>query len=135
MAKYAYPAIFSLEDDGGYTVSFPDVDGCFTFGDTLAEAIFMAEDALALMLYNLECNSSPLPTPSNPSAITTTANEFINYISCDTIIYRKRFNNRAVKKTLSIPEWINEAAMALNLNFSQVLQEALLKKIKESNTL
>lgn len=54
----------------------------------------------------------------------------INYIVCDTMEYRKRHNNRAVKKTLTLPEWLNEEAMAIGINFSQVLQEALIQKIQ-----
>ena len=55
--------------------------------------------------------------------------EFFNLVACDTMEYRKRFNNKAVKKTLTIPEWLNETAMAMNINFSQVLQDALIQKV------
>ena len=54
MSKYVYPAIFTSEPDGGYSVYFPDLEGCYTCGDTLADALFMAEDALALILYGYE---------------------------------------------------------------------------------
>lgn len=130
MAKYAYPAIFSPEEDNGYSVIFPDLEGCFTCGDSMADAIFMAEDVLALVLYGYEHDKRLIPMPSAPSDITTQENEFINFISCDTTAYRKRFNNRAVKKTLTIPEWLNEAASDMNVNFSQVLQDALLKIVQ-----
>lgn len=129
MFNYVYPAIFTPEEDGGYSVLFPDLEGCFTCGDNLADALFMAEDALALVLYGYEHDSRIIPTPSKASDITLSDGEFVNYVSCNTLEYRKRFNNKAVKKTLSIPEWLNETAMSMNINFSQVLQEALMQKI------
>ena len=130
MAKYAYPAILTPEKDGGYSVVFPDLEGCFTCGDNLADALFMAEDVLALTLYGYEHDSKPIPSPSKAGEISLSDGEFVNYVSCDTMEYNKRFNNKSVKKTLTIPEWLNEAAMGMNINFSQVLQEALVQKIE-----
>lgn len=129
MSKYAYPAIFTPESDGGYSVNFPDLEGCYTCGDTLADALFMAEDVLALVLYGYEHDEKEIPLPSKSSAISLEENSFVNIVACDTLEYRKRFNNKAVKKTLTIPEWLNEAAIAMNINFSQVLQDALLQRI------
>lgn len=129
MTKYAYPAIFTPEDDGGFSVSFPDLEGCHTCGDDMADALTMAEDALALVLYGYEKDGRPIPSPSDEKNISLSEKEFVNFVACDTLEYRKMYNNKAVKKTLTIPEWLNEAAMAMNLNFSQILQEALLSKI------
>ena len=129
MAKYAYPAIFTPEKNGGYSVLFPDLEGCFTCGDNLADALFMAADALALVLYGYEHDSRSIPAPTRVSDISLSDGEFVNFVSCDTTEYNRRFNNRAVKKTLSIPEWLNEAAIAMNINFSQVLQDALMQKL------
>lgn len=129
MSKYVYPAIFTSEPDGGYSVYFPDLEGCYTCGDTLADALFMAEDALALILYGYEKDQRPIPQPSKMSDIKVTADSFLSMVACDTLEYRKRFNNKAVKKTLTIPKWLNEAAVAMNINFSQVLQDALLQRI------
>jgi predicted RNase H-like HicB family nuclease len=130
MAKYAYPAIFTLEGDGSYSINFPDLEGCYTCGDSLEDGIEMAEDALALVLYGYEKDDREIPTPSVADAIALNGNEFVNYIACDTIAYRKMYNNKAVKKTLTIPEWLNEAAASMGLNFSQVLQEALIQKVQ-----
>lgn len=127
--KYAYPAIFTPETDGSYSILFPDLEGCFTCGDDLADAMLMAEDALALVLYGYEHDCRPIPVPSKPSAFHLSDGEFVNFISCDTLEYRKRFNTKAVKKTVSIPEWLNEAASAMNINFSQALQDALMQKV------
>ena len=90
----------------------------------------MAEDALALVLYGYEKDGREIPAPSAPSALKLSENEFVNYVACDTMAYRKMYNNKAVKKTLTIPEWLNEAASSMGLNFSQVLQEALLQKMQ-----
>lgn len=130
MSKYAYPAVFTLEKDGTYSIIFPDLEGCYTCGDSLEDGIEMAEDALALTLYGYEKEGREIPKASVPTAITVSENEFVNFIACDTMAYRKMYNNKAVKKTLTIPEWLNEAATSMGLNFSQVLQEALISKIQ-----
>ena len=129
MAKYSYPAIFTPAEEGGYTVNFPELEGCFTEGDDLTEAIYMAEDALALVLYGYETDGRIIPVPSVPSSIPLSKNEFVNFIACDTMEYRKMYNSKAIKKTLTIPEWLNESATALGVNFSQVLQDALMDKL------
>jgi len=126
MAKYVYPAVFTREEKG-YSVIFSDLEGCYTCGDTLEEAIEMAEDVLAFTLYSYETDKRDIPEPSESFELKD--NDFINYIRCDTEEYHRMNNNKAVKKTLSIPEWLNEKAVAAGLNFSQVLQEALKEKL------
>ena len=123
--KYVYPAIFTKEEGGAYSVLFSDLEGCYTCGDTLEDAIEMAEDVLAFTLYRCERDGRPIPAPSDRDAISCGDREFVNHIVCDTLEYRKRNNSRAVKKTLSIPQWLNEEAMARGVNFSQVLQDGL----------
>lgn len=127
--KYVYPAVFTKEDDGGYSIHFNDLENCFTCADSLEEGIEMAEDALALVLYGYERDNKKIPSASKPSDIVLQENQFINYIKADTMEYRKMYNNKAVKKTLTIPEWLNEEAISIGINFSQVLQEALIQKI------
>ena len=100
MAKYVYPAVFTAED-GQYPVFFPDLEGCYTCGDTLAEAIEMAEDVLAFTLYSMEKRHEPIPVPSVSRSISVDENSFVNLIACDTIGYQRRNNTRSVKKTLS----------------------------------
>ena len=129
MSKYVFPAVFEREDDGSYSVDFPDVPGCFTCGDDLGSAMEMAEDALALMLYHYEQEGREIPEASELSAVRTGKGAFATLIKCDTIGYQRRHNNKAIKKTLTIPEWLNEAATDKGLNFSQVLQEALCGKL------
>lgn len=132
MAKYAYPAIFTPEEGDSFSIVFPDLESCYTCGDSLSDGIEMAEDVLALVLYNYEKDGREIPAPSDPATLTLSENEFVNWIACDTLKYRKMYNNKAVKKTLTIPEWLNESATAMGLNFSQVLQEALIKKVENN---
>ena len=129
MAKYVYPAVFTQEENGGYSVLFPDLDGCYTCGDNLSDALIMAEDVLAYYLYDEEKAERKIPTPTSAKEIKLKKKEFVNYIACDTAEYAKMNNNRAVKKTLTVPEWLNEAAIKAGINFSQTLQEALMQKI------
>lgn len=130
MAKYVYPAVFTPEQGGSYSVLFPDLDGCYTCGDNLQDAIMMAEDVLAFYLYDQERAGKDIPVSSKAEQVKLQEGEFVNYIACDTIEYAKMHNNRAVKKTLTIPEWLNEEATAMGVNFSQVLQEALINRLK-----
>ncbi len=129
MAKYIYPAIFTPEENGKFSINFPDIDGCYTCGDDLADGIEMAQDALALMLTHLEDEKKEIPVASPINDIIVSNDEFTNYISCDTTMYRRLMNSTAVKKTLSIPSWLNDSAVAAGLNFSQVLQDALKEKL------
>ena len=125
MAKYVYPAIFTKEENGLYSVDFPDIKGCVTCGDDLADALYMAQDVLAFTLYDYERDKKKVPVPSDPDSIEVPNGSFVNCVLCDTLEYQKRNNNKAVKKTLSIPEWLNELAINAGVNFSQVLQDAL----------
>lgn len=128
MAKYVYPAVFTPENKG-YSVIFPDLEGCYTCGDSLEDAMYMANDVLAFTLYGYEKSGRSIPAPSNCKDVNTNQDEFVSLVMCDTLEYQKMNNNKAVKKTLSIPEWLNEAATEANINFSQVLQNALKEQL------
>lgn len=125
MAKYVYPAIFQKEKEGGYSISFPDVEGCYTQGETMQEGLLMANDALCLMLYTMEEDSKSIPTPSDPLNIKADIDSFVSLVYCNTMDYRKFYDNKAVKKTLTIPSWLNTIAEKENVNFSLVLQNGL----------
>lgn len=129
MAKYVYPAIFTEEKNGDISVTFPDFEGCSTFGHDIIDALAMAGDSLSLMLYDMEEDGDEIPDATHLQEIKTNKTSFASYISVDTLEYRKRFHNRAVKKTLSVPEWLNDSAMAAGLNFSQILQDGLKKAL------
>lgn len=129
MAKYIYPAIFTPEENGAFSIHFPDIENCFTCGNDLQDGINMAEDVLALMITHLEDRGDKIPEASAIKNLTTENDEFATYISCDTAMYRRLMNNAAVKKTLTIPSWLNDSAVAAGLNFSQVLQDALKRQL------
>ena len=126
--KYIYPAIFK-PDDEGYSVYFPDLPGCFTCGDSLEEAIFMAEDVLPLYLLEAERSGDVIPKASDIKTIKTDASDFVSFVSADTKVYEKKYSNKAVKKTLTIPQWMNEAAEEKGINFSQLLQKAIREEL------
>lgn len=120
-----FPAIFTY-DGKYYNVDFIDLKGCSTFGNSIQEAYFMAQDAMGLFLDDL----TNFPEPSlDISKIPLLENQFISFISIDMDEYRKKYNNKSIKKTLTIPEWLNYLAEKNNINFSQVLQEALKEKL------
>lgn len=129
MAKYVYPAVFTAEDNGLYSINFPDIESCYTSGEGLADALDMASDVLCLRMYTIENENGAIPVPSDPKSITLADNEIVTYVSCDTLEYRKMFDSKAIKKTLTIPSWMNTMAESANVNFSAVLQEALMQKL------
>ena len=136
-----YPACFFKEDSGCYSVVFPDLNGLSTCGEDLNQAFRAATDCLAGYLYTSEKEGEVIPEPSIMADINVTllAGElevtvegaFINMISVDVDAYAKEHFEKSVKKTLTIPAWLNKAAIERNLNFSKILQEALVEKIKE----
>ena len=129
MARYVYPAVFTPEEKGGFSINFPDIT-CYTQGANMADAIEMAEDALCLTLYDMEERGEEIPKPTDIKAVKCGADEFVTLISCDTIEYRVYFDNKAVKKTLTIPNWLNVMAERQGINFSAVLQNALKEQLR-----
>ena len=125
--KYVYPAIFTPLPAGEYDVRIPDLPGCITYGQDLADAIEMAEDAVAMWLCDAEDNHEQIPVPSDK--LEAKQPQFVNLVVADTDDYRRENDNRAVKKTLSIPNWLNSKAENANINFSQTLQNALIKQL------
>ena len=124
-----YPAIFHKSIEGGYVVVFPDFDYGATEGKTLEEAIEMAEDAIAMMLAHYEDHRQQIPEPSDISKIKI-KNGFVNYVIADTDAWRKQFSEKAIKKTVTIPAWLNYKAEEAGVNFSQELQNALKQRLQ-----
>jgi predicted RNase H-like HicB family nuclease len=129
--KLIYPAVFKrLENNpNGFCVILPDLPGCLTQGSNLENAIEMAQDAASGWILTAIEDGEALPPPSAHTDIKLEANDFISFIQLDMDVYTRRFSTKAVKKTLSIPQWLNNAAEEKNINFSQVLQEALKEKL------
>lgn len=128
MAKYLFPAVFTKES-AGFSVDFPDIKNCFTSGETLEEAMEMAQDVLCLTLYGLEQDGKDVPKASAVNDVQHDDKSFVSLVGCDTIAYRRFYDNKAVKKTLTIPSWLNDMAERSGVNFSGVLQEALKAKL------
>ena len=121
-----YPAIFHHEDES-YWVEFPDLPGCQTFGSTISETMECAQEALSGYLITVLEEGRSLATPSEPASIECDSNSFVTLVSCNINQYK---DTKAVKKTLTIPSWLNDRATAMGLNFSQILQDALINKIQ-----
>jgi len=129
MNKLFYPAIFHKAEEGGFWITFPDIPECMTQGEDMQQAYEMAVDALGLAITSRKQERESIPAPSQPYDLTVGEGELCVVIEFDMRAYQKRTNSKAVKKTLSIPQWLNEEAMEMGVNFSQVLQEALIQKI------
>ena len=128
--KLVYPAIFIPSEEGGYTVEVPDLPGCVTEGDNMAEAVLMAEDAASgWILTELE-DGNKVPEATPIESIKTEANQFASIIVLDMDAYAAKYGKNAVKKTLTIPAWLNTFVEENGISCSKVLQEALGKMVQ-----
>ena len=121
-----YPAIFTFENNQ-YWVEFIDLKGCFSTGFSLPEAMENSKEAMGLFLEDLE-NFPDCTT--NIKNIQLKDNQIISFVSIDLEEHKRKYNNKSVKKTLSIPAWLNTIAEKENVNFSQILQKALKDYLK-----
>ena len=128
MEKLFYPAIFHEAEEGGFWVSFPDLPECLTEGDDMQQSYEMAVDALGISLTSRKAEGELIPKPTEINKVDA-EDGILAVVEFDMMEYQKKHNSRAIKKTLSIPEWLNEEAVARGVNFSQVLQEALMLKL------
>jgi predicted RNase H-like HicB family nuclease len=129
--KYAYPVVIHQSPENEtwkYWAEFPDLEGCYTEENTLPDIIEMARDAACLWLTGVEDDNTPVPEPSI-GFVPEDKNAIVTLIDVDTTEYRKINDNRAVKKTLSIPNWLNVKAERAGVNFSQILQDGLKKRL------
>ncbi|MFZ5631942.1 MAG: type II toxin-antitoxin system HicB family antitoxin [Bacillota bacterium] len=125
MDKYIYPAIFDQCGEGGYTVTFPDLPGCITEGDTIEEALSMAKEAMSLHLWGMEDDGDPIPPPTPPEKVQAPENGFVSLVEVWMPPFRDKMALKAVNKMVTIPKWLKELGERENVNFSHVLQEAL----------
>lgn len=124
--KYVYPALFVWDNqEKVYNTEVTDLPGCFAFGETIDIAIAATRDAICEWLINSEDKNEAIPQASPLPATQTTENSFYTLVDADTLEYRKVNGSQAVKKTLSIPSWLNERAEKANAPYSQILQEGL----------
>lgn len=122
----AYPIILEPAEEGGYLVYIPDFD-IYTQGDDYAEALFMARDAICCWILDLTIDSKDIPEPSDFSSVNLDEklNQMKLMVDIDFDKYRREYDTRSVRKNCTIPAWLSDAAMKQNLNFSQILQNAL----------
>ncbi|MBF1129782.1 MAG: type II toxin-antitoxin system HicB family antitoxin [Dialister invisus] len=127
MNKLLYPACFYPAKEGGYTVVVPDLPGCVSEGDTLAEAIEMAVDAASGWILDEWEDGKTVPAPGNvKDTHLDSADGFVSLLTLDMDAYAEKYGDKAVRKNLTIPAWLNTFAESQHINFSKVLQDSLL---------
>ncbi|NLI12164.1 type II toxin-antitoxin system HicB family antitoxin [Pelotomaculum propionicicum] len=126
--RYIYPAIFDYADDG-ISIEFPDLPGCLPCAHTTEEAVKNAKEALGLHLYSMEKDKDYIPEPTHIEKIKLEPNQVIVLVEVWMPLIRDAIENRAVKKTLTIPKWLNDLAEEKQINFSHTLQEALRERL------
>lgn len=122
--RYVYPAIFDYADDG-ISIEFPDLPGCLPCAQDTEEALKNAKEALSLHLYGMERDKDMIPEPTPVNRLKANKNQAVVLIETWMPTIRDAIENRAVKKTLTIPKWLNDLAEENRINFSHVLQDAL----------
>ncbi len=123
MTEYVYPAVFHPNDDGSYTILYPDLPGCISEGKSMGNALYMAQSALTQWLGYLTDKNEPIPAPSGLQDVETETGEFANLIRADVK------DNRAVRRTVSIPKWMDDKVSESGLSLSRVLQDALKERL------
>ncbi len=132
MDKYLFFATFSPVEEGRYTITYHDVPGCISECDNIEDGLRCSKEALELHLWGLEDDGDVIPTPSNPDTIELDQGEFLVPMIIFMENVRNELNNKIVKKTLTIPYWINKEAIRNDINFSKVLTEGLKRELKIS---
>ena len=125
--KRVYPVVFTKVEDG-YAAYVPDMK-IDTQGDDLAEAIEMARDAIGIMGIDMEDDKKEIPMPSRLEDVTCEADEIVSMVDIDFTVYRRQTDMRTVRRNVSLPSWLNEAADRAGLNVSSVLQSALKQEL------
>lgn len=126
---YLYPAVITVMAKNDYNVSFPDFQEIITYGETLEEAYIMAEDALKLCLFDLYQDKVIIPEATKIQNIKLDKNQVLMFVKVNLKDIIKEYDNKAIKKTLTIPSWLNKQAEEAHLNFSHVLQEGLKRQL------
>ena len=123
--RYDFPALLHYTCDGRIGITFPDLPGCVSQAHSDGEAVSMATEALELHLYGMEQSETPVPNPSRLSEIPTEPDQRTILVTAIMPLVREDMETKAVKKTLTIPAWLNRAAEAAHVNFSALLQRSL----------
>ena len=129
--NYIYPAVYYPEPDGRFSVIFPDLNDLATYGDNLADAFSMAQDACGQYLFTSLRDGEALPTPTPLESVEKDdPAAFVNLVGVNLNEYARAYDDKAVKKTLSIPAWLNTACENYGINYSKVLKDALIAKLQ-----
>lgn len=128
--KYVYPAVFTFEDGYEIAVTFPDLPGCATSGADETEALEMAKDALGGHLWCLEKDEDEIPTPTRLCDVKLEPNERAALVDVYMPAIRLSQENRSVNRTVTLPAWLNAAALEKGINFSQALQATLMSELR-----
>jgi predicted RNase H-like HicB family nuclease len=121
--EYVYPALFHKNKDESYTITYPDLPGCISEGKSLENALYMAQSALAQWIEYLSDKKQEIPKASGINPVRVKKGEFINLVRTDVK------DGRAVKRTVSIPKWMDDKALKTGLSLSRILQEALSERL------
>lgn len=127
--RYVYPAVFTYEPGQEIAITFPDLEAA-TSGVDDNDALFSARELLGCVMFGLEEDGEPIPTPTPLSAVSTQENERAVLIDVYMPSIRMAQVNRSVNRTVTLPAWLNAAALERNINFSQVLQDALKERLR-----
>lgn len=124
----AYPCIVSYEDNI-YYANFPDFDACFTDADSLGELFVNTKEVLNGVIFTMLDKGLALPKTNDGKNIDLNKGEFVLLVEAPIASIEERLNKKSIKKTLSIPKWLNDIGMKENVNFSQILQDALKREL------
>jgi len=123
---YIYPCVFIYKESGGIGIYFPDLDGCTSYGENEQDAYHNAKEALSLHLYGMEQDNDDIPGPSSIRSVAVEGdNQSVVLIEVYMPTFRAMQDNKFVRKTLTVPNWLNCEAERAGVNFSQILQTAL----------
>ena len=120
-----YPAILTYEDGYEIAVTFPDLPGCTTSGQTEEEALRMAQEAMGGHIWCMEEDGDPIPEPTSLKDVALEENETVTLVSVYMPAIRLAETNKSVNRTVTLPAWLNAAAIERGINFSQLLQESI----------
>lgn len=129
---FYYSAVFQKEEVG-YSVWVPDIQGCVSQGDTFDEAMEYIKDAIGICLDLIVQNGNVPPKATEPNGIELEPDQFVAVVSFDFDEYQKKHGEKSVKKTLTVPAWLNTLSERKNINFSQVLQNALIHELQNAD--
>ena len=130
--EYVYPIVLTPLKKNEYYVSVPDLD-VETQGKNLTNALHMAEDIICLKIIELQDNNIKLPKPSTINNLKLSEKETASLVIADADLYRKRMQNRTIKKNCTVQYWLCKEAEAAGLNFSAILQQGLKQALGYKN--